>query len=180
MSKRPGGYQRSTSGLIGAMIILLVVIFGFVALRGLSRNDLEVPAREVPSQQLAQVTAAARDEGGLAAPVPTPLPDGWKVTSVTYRPGPDPTWHLGTLTDQGRYLGIEEKDASARSLAEEFVDAEAVEGEAVEIGGRSWSTWTDEDGDYAVATEVGERTVLVGGSAPDDVVRDIAAGLDLG
>ena len=49
-------------------------------------------------------------------------------------------------------------------------------GEDVTIGAEKWQTWTDSDGDYAVARALdgpkgAEESVLVVGSAPERQVR---------
>ena len=45
MSGQAGRYQRSFSGMVGAMVVLLVVIGGYVAFRAVNRNDVADPVR---------------------------------------------------------------------------------------------------------------------------------------
>lgn len=47
MSEQPGRYQRSFSGMLGALVVLLLVIGGFVAFRAVTRDDLEVEVETV-------------------------------------------------------------------------------------------------------------------------------------
>jgi hypothetical protein len=110
------------------------------------------------------------------------LPLGWKATSATYTRGVSPTWHLGTLTNDGKYVGVEEARTSIDALVEEHVDADAQRGKDVTIGSEQWQSWTDAGGDYAVARAVrgpkgAEESVLVVGTAPADQVRAFAGSL---
>ena len=86
---------------------------------------------------------------------PDRLPLGWKATSATYTRGVSPTWHLGMLTDDTKYVGVEEARESIEDLVEEHVDENAKRGKDVTIGGEKWQTWTDSDGDYARRASVG-------------------------
>jgi hypothetical protein len=113
---------------------------------------------------------------------PDRLPLGWKATSATYTHGVSPTWHLGMLTDDTRYVGVEEASESIDDLVEEHVDENAQRGKDVTIGSLKWQTWTESDGDYAVARELegpkgAEESVLVVGSAPERQVRQLAGSL---
>ena len=96
---------------------------------------------------------AARTTSSLVL-APARLPLGWKATSATYTRGVSPTWHLGMLTDDNKYVGVEEARASIKDLVEEHVDEDAQRGKDVTIGGEKWQTWTDAGGDYAVARVV--------------------------
>ncbi len=171
-------YQRSGGGLIGAMVVTVLVVLAFVGFRSLASDNQETPVRAVDHVAVAD---AARADKQLAVLVPARLPIGWRATSATYRPGQQPTWHLGLLTDGTKYVGVEESRAGTKAMVEEHVDPDAQRGEPVSLGGRQWQTWTDAGGDYALVTRVdgprGEETVLVVGTAERSEVRDIAAGL---
>ncbi len=69
--------------------------------------------------------------------------------------GSSPTWHLGLLTDEGKYVGVEEALGGVDDLVEEHVDPDAEQGKDVEIDGITYQTWTDAGGDYALSREVG-------------------------
>jgi hypothetical protein len=126
--------------------------------------------------------AARADGAALRVLQPDPMPSGWKATSATYAGGPAPAWHLGMLTDQRKYVGVEEARSSIRDLAEEHVDPDARQGKDVTIGGETWQTFTDAGGDYAVArseTPCGDtaEATLVVGTAPAKEIRDLAGRL---
>jgi hypothetical protein len=174
-----GRYQRSTGGLLGAMVIIVVAVVGFAALNAL-KNDH--PATPVQTVDYHSMVKGGRADGKLLVMAPADLPQGWKATSAEYQTGVSPTWHLGTLTDQGRYVGVEEGRQSVQDLVEEHVDENAVQGKDVTIGGRTFQTWTDSGGDYAVSRTVRVdgapyEAWLVVGSAPATSIRDFAATL---
>ena len=181
---RPGAarYQRTSGGLVGAMIVTVVFVVGFVALRGFVRDNDATPVRTVDYQSWVK---SGRADGKLAVYVPTPLPKGWEATSASYETGTQPAWHLGLLTAGRKYVGVEEARASTKDLVDEHVDPDATQGKDVQIDGVTWQTWRDVGGDYGLVRSLkgpdGEQeSVLVVGSAPESQVRDLAASLSDG
>ena len=60
MSERPGRYERSTSGMVGAMIVTLLVILAFVVFRACNRTDLRSsPSTSTTSPRWASPSAPA-------------------------------------------------------------------------------------------------------------------------
>jgi len=59
-----------------------------------------------------------------------------------------------------------------RSMVKTYVDEEATRGDAVTIGGQTWSSWTDDDGDTALVRDGPEVTTLVVGPVEQDVLVD--------
>jgi len=174
-----GRYQRSSGGLIGALIVTVGAVVAFVVFRALTSDDETTPVRAIDYSAAVQ---GARADGKLTVLAPDRLPLGWKATSATYNRGVSTTWHLGILTGDTKYVGVEEARESIDDLVEEHVDENAKRGKDVTIGGQKWQTWTDTDGDYAVARAVdgpkgAEESVLVVGSAPERQVRQLAGSL---
>jgi hypothetical protein len=162
VSEQPGRYQRSFSGLIGAMVVLLLVVGAFVVFRGLFRTDAEVTVRAVDYQR---TQSFAQEQIDFPILAPETLPEGWRATSVRFVPDP-PRWHLGVLTDEDRYIGLEQSRSSEKKMVETYVDRDAVRGEPVKVAGDTWQMWTDEGGDTALTRVEDEVTVLVVGT-PD-------------
>jgi hypothetical protein len=161
------------------MIVIVLGVVAFAGLNALKRDHDPTPVRAVDYQAMVR---AGRADHKLSIQAPATLPAGWKATSADYLTGSDPTWHLGVLTDQGDYIGVEEARGAAKDLVEEHVDPDAVQGEDVTIGGVEFETWTDAGGDYALSHEVrtGETPTeswLVVGTAPKATIRDYAARL---
>ena len=170
MSEQPGRYQRSFSGMIGALVVLLLVIGGFVAFRAVTRDDLEV---EVETVDYLETVGFAQD-GDLTVVYPPTVPSGWKATSVDAEPGRE--WSIGFLTPDG-FAGIQQSDESSSTVVETYVDEDATEGDPVTIAGSEWETWTDEGGDVGYLGEVDGQQVLVYGSASPESLRTLAASL---
>ena len=82
-------------GMVGAMLVLLVVVGVFVAVRSFLRTDLDV--KPTPVDYLAAVDAAQAN--GIEVFYPSAVPEGWVVTSVKLPSAAGEPWGLGMLTD---------------------------------------------------------------------------------
>ncbi len=151
------GYQTSFAGMIGAMLVLLAVVAAFVVFRDTLREPPPSPVRAVEYLQPAEY---ARDQAAFDLLAPRDLPDGWIVTSVRWTADTQ-AWHLGLLTDEGRYVGLEQADELVSTMVREYVDEDAVQGGDVDIDGVGWQFWTDEGGDTALVRETPKVTTLV-------------------
>jgi hypothetical protein len=174
-----GRYQRSSGGLVGAMVVTVLVVLAYVGFRSINSDNEPTPIQAVDYQAMVR---AGRADHKLLVMAPSSLPTGWKATSADYQTGTQPTWHLGMLTDHGKYVGVEEALGGVQDLVEEHVDPDAVQGKSVTIGGETYQTWTDAGGDYAVSRSLrvsGEiqEAWLVVGSAPGATIRDLAGSL---
>lgn len=172
-------YRRTTGGLVTALVVTLGAVLAFVAFRALFRDNEPTPVRTVDYTRTLRM---ARSEGQLAMLAPARLPPGWRATSVSYVPGPAPSWHLGLLTGGKRYVGVEEARATVQEMVHEHVDEDATRDGTVQIGSRRWQVWRDSGGDYAVVRslrgpEHQQETVVVVGSAPEEQVRELAGTL---
>ncbi len=177
MSEQGGRYQRSFSGMIGAMLVVVVLIVAFVLFRAVNRNDASVDPERV--DYLATVRGVA-EGGGDPVPYPPSLPGGWFATDASF--GQDGGWRLSLLTDEDEFVGVRQSRAagSVDDLVATYVDEAADEGEPVILDSPlagSWRTFTDDGGDYAVVAETDGSIVLVVGTAPDEEIRDLAASL---
>ena len=168
MSGQAGRYQRSFSGLVGAMAVLLAVIGGYVAFRAVNRNDVADPV--VPFDWRGPA-AYAREQADFAVLSPSRLPDGWIATSARWTGGRDEHWHLGMLTAQKQYVGVEQEDRSVDDMVGEYVDPNAARGKDVRIGGQTWQSWFDDE-DQALVLEQDKVTTLVVGTLPQASVAE--------
>ncbi len=180
--ERPGGYRRSSNGLIGAMIATVAAVLLFVGVRGLVGGD---PATPVQTVDWKISFVAGRSEGRLQVLAPAALPAGWRATSASYTPEPAPDWHLGVLTSDTKYVGIDETRDDLQTLVQHTIDKNASPGGEVTIAGKSWHVFTDAGGDYALGRTIdlggGEsESQLVGGSAKPETIRAFVATLKAG
>lgn len=178
MSKTDGAgrYQRSTNGLLVAMLVTVGVVLVLALLRNLLSADLEVEVTEV--DYLEKVTQA--QGAGLEPVYPPGLPDGWRATGAEVTPGQPPGFGLSLLTDDDEFVGVRQEDDSVDDLLDEYVVERTEEGEPFEVSGSvasSWDTYRDNNGDLAYAAEVGEMTVLVYGSAGSADLESVVAAL---
>ena len=170
MSEQPGRYQRSFSGMIGAMVVLLLVVAAYVVFRAVNRNDVESPVRALEFQQSAEF---AREQAPFPLLAPERLPEGWIATSVRFEEGRRPSWHLGMLTDEQKYVGLEQQRRSVDEMVERHVDEEAERGDDVEIDGQTWQSFTDEDDDLALVRESDEVTTLLVGRVSQETFEEL-------
>ena len=177
MSEQGGRYQRSFSGMIGAMLVVVVLIVAFVLLRSLNRNDPSIDPERV--DYLDTVSGVARG-GGDPVAYPPRLPGGWFATDASF--GPGGVWSLSLLTDDDHFVGVRQARGadSVEDLVSTYVDDNADEGDGITLDSplaTSWRTFSDGGGDYALAAEVDGSIVLVVGTAPEQEIEDLAASL---
>ena len=161
--------------MVGAMLVLGVLIIGWVTIRSLTSDDPSSPVQQV---DYARDVPLARKAADFDLVAPPRLPRGWRATTVRYTPAPGAHWHLGVLTDERRYVGLEQSRDSVRSMVEEFVDESASRGRPADVAGEAWSTYTDAGGDLALVRRAGTTTTLVvGHQVPRSTLVSYTAGL---
>lgn len=179
MSEQPSRYTRSFNGMIGALIVTLVFVLGFVAWRAIFRADVDETTTTVDWRE----SVSLADEAGYPVVRPSELSEGWKATSVDLVAVGDPRWGLGVLTDDGDFIGIRQEDRSVDEMVRLYVDEDAVQGDEVTVTSdiaSTWQTWSDDGGDHGYSTEIGDEALLVYGSAPADEIEDFIGSLSQG
>ena len=187
MSEQPGRYQRSFGGMLGGLLVLIVGLGAFVILRDLSRAE---PGGPVQPVDIVAPARFAQEEARFDVLTPRRLPDGWTATSVRFDPTTEvQSWHLGLLTAEQRYVGLEQAERTATAMVTDFVDEEAAEGGEVVIDGDTWTVWADPGrdpaadpataprGDLALVREADGVTTLVVGTVSQDVLTGFVASL---
>jgi hypothetical protein len=153
-------YQRSPRGLLAALLVLVLLLLAYFFVQRLTVNH-NVDA--APTVDYAADVPAARKAAKFPLVAPPRLPTGWRATSVRFSPPPGAHWHLGVLTNHQRYVGLEQSDDTVGSMVEQYVDANAARGAAVDVAGRPWTSFTDSGGDLALVSRAGNTTTLVVG-----------------
>ncbi len=174
MSEKPGRYQRSFTGLVGAMVVLVLVVGGYALLRSLNSDD---PVSPVKAEDFLTPAKYARTAADFPLLAPDQLPDGWIATSVRFTQGEEQAWHLGCLTDDDRYVGLEQADRPVSDMVDDFVDPDAEQGADVTIDGETWERWSDAGGDLALVRQDDDVTTMVVGHAPEQTLREFIATL---
>jgi hypothetical protein len=178
-SGQPGRYQRSSSGMVGALLVTFLVIGAFVAFRACIRSDLRVEPDHV--DYLSQVGFA--QEAGDRVVYPSSLPAGWSATQVSVDPGGAHGLSLSMLTGDNEYVGLVQSTDSAPDLLTRYVDPAPASGRAVAVPGAvdgdvtRWHVWTDAGGDTALVARHGHETLLVFGTATQAQLATLASSL---
>lgn len=170
------GYQTSLAGLVGAMLLCLLLIVGYIGLRAFTREDLVT----TPTALDYVPVVKQYQESGETVLYPRTLPDGWLATSLDNTPGQRPTFGLGFLTasTNGQFVGYKWADISPSSLVERAMGDDAREGERVTLDtpefGSEWTEWTrNADVGYTVQYPATDgRTLLVWGTLEKKVMVD--------
>lgn len=180
---KPGRYQRSAGGMVGAMLLLLLVIGAFVAFRALTRDDVAVEPDHVDYLAIVRTY----QESGVEVVYPTSLPKDWQATGAEVTPGKQLDWSLRTLTPEGEFAGVRESTRELDALITTYVDEHAERGDDVTIDSAvagTWQQWSDAGGDTAYAARLSPGLdpsrpswVLVFGSATPEQLRELAGRL---
>ena len=154
------------------MAVLVALVLGYVGLRSL----ISSPPNDDQTVDYARVVPDVRKAARLAILAPPSLPHGWRATSVRFTDDPPQHWHLGVLTDQNRYVGLEQGQQSVPAMVNEYVDSGASRRQPVRVGARTWASYTDSGGDLALVRRDGRTTLVVGHEVPRaTLVRYVAS-----
>ena len=147
-----GDVVRSVA-VLGALVL---------ALWGFGQFFTNTPDTAVKPIDYAAAVKSARPTAQFELLAPAALPKGWVATSAKFTPE---TWHLGVVTDDEEYVGLEQRKVDARDLIEVYAKGSKAAGTAT-LGGETWNVRTGPDDDVTfVRTESG-LTTLVTGEAP--------------
>lgn len=147
-----GDVLRSVA-VLGALIL---------ALWGFGRLFTNTPDEPVRAIDYAATVKSARPAAQFELLAPSTLPEGWVATSARFTPE---TWHLGVVTDDEQYVGLEQRKVEAKELVAMYAKGSKAAGTAT-IAGKSWDLRTGPGGGVTfVRTEAG-LTTLVTGDAP--------------
>jgi hypothetical protein len=173
--EKPGRYNRSTGGLIGSMIVLVVAVLAIVAFRGTFRETPEYEPADIDYLEL----VSSVQQTGLTPLYPPELPDGWSVKDASFAPGDRPSLDLVFTTDDEHTAGLHQEDTGERELLTKYVGAGVTEDDDAELTTdvATWTAWVDTDGDHAYTAEHGDDTVLVYSSGDPDALRTFVESL---
>jgi hypothetical protein len=151
------GFRTMKNMIWGLLVCLaVVVLIGLVVQR---------PAKEtVHAIDFSGQLAMARKAAPYPVLAPDPMPPGWQATSaqVGAEPGKPFTWHLGVITSDQRYVGLEQSDGASGRFVSDTLGETNDEGTST-IGGNTWqrraSTTTDDHS--LVRAADGATTILI-------------------
>ena len=162
------------------MVISLAVVGAGVAVLLLVTWRPHPPAGPVVVDWRATASAASHQ---AKFPIETPrgLSDQWKATSARLEPLPSSggrtVWHLGFVTPENGYAGVEQSDAEAAGFIGDTLKG-AQPHELVTIGGQTWQVYGAGSNGFRSLVNTGSgSTVIVTGSASDAELRTLAGSL---
>jgi len=150
--------------MLRSVALLLVPVLAFVGYQTLLRDEPD----PLPPVDYASAAAAARAEAPFDVLVPVALPEGWRATSVRYTAAPMAQWHLGVLTEQNEYVGLEQITDSIDNAVATFAPGSSAAGTTMLAGSR-WDVLIS-DGRVTLVRQAGNLTTLVTGTAPQEVL----------
>ncbi len=171
--------RRGRETVRDMVISMAVVGLGIAAL-------MLVTWRPKPEAQVRVVDwkpAAVAAQFASHYPVVTPvgLSDQWRATSARFEVEPQsagkPVWHVGYVTPNNSYAGVEQSDADPAIFISRTVDGGRPDGEVV-VGGRPWQSYgPGANGFRSLVRAEGGSTVIVTGSADSAELTALAAAL---
>jgi hypothetical protein len=165
--------------MIGALVVLALVV---LAAGGLSRSCTFAPtgptvdAARLPSPDVAAELRRLATDSTFPLRVPA-VPQGWRANAVdrTSLPEGGREVRVGYLTEEGRYLRLQQGDATEEAmLRAESGGAVATAQGAVDVEGRQWVTYTGERDEQIWITDVDGVRLLVTGSGSEADFRTLA------
>jgi Protein of unknown function (DUF4245) len=179
---KPPRSALTVRDMLGALVVLVLVV---LVAGGISRSCTFAPTGPTVDASRLPVVDAPAELARLAPDSSFPLrvpavPADWRANAVdrTSLPESGRTVRIGYLTPDGRYLRLQQGDASEEAMLRAEAGAAAPGQGVVDVEGQRWVAYTGERGEPIWITEVaGEPAVrmLVTGSGSDADFRMLAA-----
>lgn len=141
-----------TIGVLGALLIASFFVGKFFTV---------LPDRPTSVVPLGDAVTGARAIAKFEVIAPKRLPAGADATSARFTPT---LWHLGVLTKDKEYLGLEQAPSKPATMVHDFAPESRAAGSA-KVAGRTWVVRTESDGDRIYVRDFGRTSVLVISSA---------------
>lgn len=145
-------------------VVRSVAVLGalVVALWGFGQLFVRTPEDTIKPIDYADTVRSARPAAEFELLAPASLPKGWAATSARFTPT---SWHLGVVTDDDEYVGLEQAKVDAKRLINDFAKDSKAAG-TVTIDGETWELRKSPDGDVTFVRNESGLTTLVTGEAP--------------
>ncbi|WP_332643378.1 DUF4245 domain-containing protein [Aeromicrobium sp.] len=159
---------------MGDVVRSVAVLSALVlALWGFGQLFTKTPDSAVKPIDYVATVNSARPAAQFELLAPSSLPQGWVATSAQFTPT---TWHLGVVTDDDEYVGLEQRKGDAKRLVATYAKDSKSAG-SVTIDGKEWDLRKAPDGDVTYVRTVSGLTTLVTGEAPRAEVEDYVSSL---
>ncbi|MFF0343619.1 DUF4245 domain-containing protein [Kribbella sp. NPDC004875] len=165
--------SQTVGNMVVALLICLVVVAFLIIVTWRPKQET-VKAVEYTAQLQDARKAASWVRG------PEPMPSGWTATSVEFRsPQQEPmTWHLGVVTNEKKYVGLEQSNVSGGKYLSDKLGRTTEDGTAT-VGGVTWQrkVLLDRKGENALVLVGSGVTTIVTGNAGYPALATFAAAL---
>src|SRR5699024_9850228 len=165
----------SLGDMIRSIVVLGLIVGALFAVGLLFRSTPDSPVEPV---DYAATVAEVRDTVDYPVLAPSHLPEGWRATSARFKPGEDQAWHLGVLTDDDEYLGLEQATVAETTLVKKFAEDSTPSGK-MRVNGEQWQLREGGDRIVAVRESDGASTLVIG-SVDAQVLRSYVSSLSDG
>ena len=177
MAERARGHW-SWGDIVRSMAVLVVPALLIAWWAEARRGDQDGPRSVAYEAEL----ASARERAAYDVVAPVGLDDGWTATSVRITPVGDDGlwWHLGFLSPEDTYVGLEQSDDDRDDLLDELFEGTREDGTTT-VAGEPWDrlveTGDDDDPDEALVRTVDGVTTVVHGIGGYAALEGFAATL---
>jgi hypothetical protein len=156
-------------------IVRSVVVLGLIvlALYGFGKLFTQEPETPTPAVDYATIVDQVRPVADFEVLAPPSLPKGWKANRASFD---IEGWHLGVLTDDKDYIGLDQAKVSVDRAVERFADGSEADGTA-DIDGETWSVRKGPEGRTTYVRRDGDATTVVIGTASRSVIEDYISSL---
>ncbi|TWF76461.1 uncharacterized protein DUF4245 [Pseudonocardia hierapolitana] len=166
--------------MFGALAVLALVV---LVAGGLSRSCTFAPTGPTVDSSRLPVVDVPAELTRLAVDSTFPLrvpavPDGWRANAVdrTSLPEGGRVVSAGFLTPEGRYLRLQQGDASEEAMLRAEAGGAAAQAQGpVDVDGQQWVAYAGQRGEPIWITDVDGVRVLVTGSGSEADFRVLAA-----
>jgi Protein of unknown function (DUF4245) len=164
---------KTPRDMVLSLGVILLLIGVFMAL---------TPRRHYDAVREIDYSSALRDARAVApfhVRAPEGLPPRWRATSVRYDGDVDGSaqWHLGYVSPQDQYVGLEETDGPARAFIYSLSNRGLADG-ATLVNGVVWDRYLRNSRDVrTLARSDGGVTTVVTGTASYEELGEFAAAL---
>ena len=107
---------------------------------------------------------------------PQSVPEGWTSNFASFEPGNEAVWRMGIITENDKYLGLEQNALPVQDALEKYAPNSKQTG-TVEITGNAWDVYEDGNGTTSYIRVEQDRVVLVVSTTEESVARAYIASL---
>jgi hypothetical protein len=156
--------------IVRSVAVIGLIILGLYAFGKLFTQEPDTPT---PTIDYATIVDQVRPVADFEVLAPSSLPKGWKANSATFD---IEGWHLGVLTDDEDYIGLDQAEVSVGRAVERFADGSKAAGTA-DIDGETWNVRKGPNGRTTYVRRTGEATTVIVGTPSRRVIEKYISSL---